>query len=107
MFIRKLIDNFTHKISSLDKQCICVNTQLKSLKKQLKLNVYVPKSNSAVQYAITCDVIAYHLVNFVSIWVINKCQLGINFLALSAQYNSNFVNKILASSQVFHGICFV
>ena len=34
----------------------------------------VPKSNSYDRYAITCDVIAYHLVHFVSIWVINKCQ---------------------------------
>ena len=34
----------------------------------------IPKSNSNDQYAITCDVIAYHLVHFVSVWVINKCQ---------------------------------
>ena len=31
--------------STLDKQRICVNTQLKSSKEQLKLNVCVPKSN--------------------------------------------------------------
>ena len=54
--------------STLDKQRICVNTQLKSSKKQLKLNVCVPKSNSNDRYAITCDVIAYRLVHFVSIW---------------------------------------
>ena len=59
-----------NKDSSLDKQRICVNTQLKSSKKQLKLNVCVPKSNSVDRYAITCDVIAYHLVHFVSICVI-------------------------------------
>ena len=76
--------------SSLDKQRICVNTQLKSSKKQLKLNVCVPKSNSVDRYAITCDVIAYHLVNFVSICVIYKCQSGIDFFLLaSAQYNFN------------------
>ena len=46
--------------STLDKQRICVNTQLKSSKKQIKLNVCVPKSNSNDRYAITCDVIAYH-----------------------------------------------
>ena len=46
-------------VSTLDKQRICVNTQLKSSKKQLKLNVCVPKSNSVDRYAITCDVIAY------------------------------------------------
>ena len=62
--------------STLDKQRICVNTQLKSSKKQLKLNVCVPKSNSNDRYAITCDVIAYHLVHFVSIRLINKCQSG-------------------------------
>ena len=39
----------------------------------------IPKSNSIDRYAITCGVIAYHLVHFVSIWVINKCQLRIDF----------------------------
>ena len=76
--------------STLDKQRTCVNTQFKSSKKQLKLNVCVPKSYSRDLYAITCDVIAYHLVHFLSIWVINKCQSGIDFLLLaSAQYNSS------------------
>ena len=65
--------------STLDKQRVCVNTQLKSPKKQLKLNVCVPKSNSNGQYATTCDVIAYYLVHFISIWVIDKCQPGIDF----------------------------
>ena len=60
--------------SSLDKQRICVNMQLKSSKKQLKLNVCVPKSNSVYRYSITCAVIAYRLVHFVSICVIYKCQ---------------------------------
>ena len=69
----------TDSISSLDKQRICVNTLLKSSKKQLKLNVCVPKSNSVDQYAITCDVIAYHLAHFVSICVMYKCQSGIDF----------------------------
>ena len=89
-----LIDNIRYKYkieiqiySTLDKQRICVNTQLKSSKKQLKLNVCVPKSNSNDRYAITCDVIAYHLVHFVSIWLINKCQSGIDFIFIaSAQY---------------------
>ena len=54
------------------------------------------------QYAITCDVIAYHLVHFVVIWVINKCQSGFDFFLLaSAKYNSSFINKILVPSQVF------
>ena len=70
-------------ISSLDKQCICINTQLKSSKKQLKLNVCVPKSNSVDRYAITCNVIAYHSVHFVSICVIYKCQSGIDFFFTS------------------------
>ena len=65
--------------STLDKQRICVNTQLKSSKKQLKWNVCVPKGNSNDRYAITCNVIAYHLVHFFSIWVINKCQSGIDY----------------------------
>ena len=47
------------RTSSLDKQRTCVNTQLKSSKKQLKLNVCLPKSNSVDRYAITCDVIVY------------------------------------------------
>ena len=67
------------RASSLDKQRICVNTQLKSSKRQLKLNACVPKSNSVDRYAISCDVIAYHLVHFVSICVIHKCQSGIDF----------------------------
>ena len=75
----------------LDKQRICINKQSKSLKKKLKLNVCIRKSNSAVLYAIICDV---HLV---SIWVINRCQSGIDFfLPASAHYNSNFMNKIFA-----------
>ena len=65
--------------SSTDKQRICVNTQLKSSKKQIKLNACVPKSNSFERYAITFDVIAYHLVHFFSIWVMHKCQSGIDF----------------------------
>ena len=61
----------------------------------------VPKSNSNDRYAITCDVIAYHLVHFVSIWVINKCQSGIDFfLPASAQYNSSFM-KISVPSPLF------
>ena len=98
--------------SSLDKQRICVNTQLKSSKKQLKLNVCVSKSISLDPYAITCDVIAYHLVHFVSICVIYKGQSGIDFFLLaSAQYNSNFMNKyrhqssILAENETLQNGC--
>ena len=92
------------KYSSLDKQRICVNTQLKSSKKQLKLNVCVPKSNSVDRYAITCDVIAYRLVHFVSICITYKCQSGIvSFLLASAQYNSNFMNKISPPVKYFSG----
>ena len=81
---------YTNSGSTLDKQRICVNTQLKSSKKQLKLNVCVPKSNFNDRYAITCDVIAYHLVHFFSISVINKCQSGIDFFLLaSVQCNSS------------------
>ena len=69
-----------HFHSTLDKQRICINTQIKSSKKQLKSNVCVLKSNSKDRYAISCDVIAYHLVHFISIWVINKCQPGIDFI---------------------------
>ena len=56
--IRKVVHGFETPTatSSLDKQRICVNTQLKSSKKQLKFNVCVPKSNSVDLYAITCDV---------------------------------------------------
>ena len=93
--------------SSLDKQRICVNTQLKSSKKQLKLNVWVPKSNSVYQYAITCDVIAYRLVHFVSICVIYKCQSGIDFFLLaSTRYNCNFMNKISPPVKYFSGKTF-
>ena len=94
-------------LSTLDKQRICVNTQLKSSKKQLKLNVCVPKSNSVDRYAITCHVIAYRLVHFVSIRVIYKCQSGIDFyLPASAQYNCNFMNKISLPVKYFSGKTF-
>ena len=66
-----------HNSSTLDKQRICVNTQLKSSKKQLKLNVCVPKSNSNDRYAITCNVIAYSLVHFISI--LGKKQMPVGY----------------------------
>ena len=89
-------------LSTLDKQRICVNTQLKSSRKQLKWNVCVPKSNSNDGYAITCDVIAYHLVHFVSIRLINKCQSGIDFFLLaSAQYHSSLWIKYRCPFQYF------
>ena len=91
-----------HLSSTLDKQSICVNTQLKSSKKQLKWNVCLPKCNSNYRYAITCDVIAYHLVHFVYIWVINKPQPGIDFFLLaSAQYNSFLLIKYQCPVQYF------
>ena len=90
------------KISTLDKQHISVNMQLKSSKKQLKWNVCVPKSNSNDRYAITCDVIAFHLVHFISIWVINKRQSGIDFFLLgSVQYNSFLRIKYRCPVQYF------
>ena len=61
------------------------------------------KTNSNDRYAITCNVIEYHLVHFVSIWVINKCQSGIDFFLLATQYNSSFMNKITVSSPAFRG----
>ena len=90
--------------SSLDKQRICVNTQLKSSKKQLKLNACVPKSNSVDRYAITCDVIAYNLVHFISICVIYKCQSGIDiFLTSEHTVSFQFMNKISAPVKYFSG----
>ena len=47
----------------------------------------VPKSNSNDRYAITSDVIAYHLVHFVSIRLVNYAsRVLILFLLASAQY---------------------
>ena len=95
--------NWLSMFSTLDKQRICVNTQLNSSKKQIKWNVCVPKRNYKDRYAITCDVIAYHLVHFVSIWLINKCYSGIDFILLaSLQYSSSFMN-ISVPSPVFRG----
>ena len=90
---------FEYTGSSTDKQRLCVNTQLKSSEKQLKLIACVPKSNSFERYAITCVAIAYYLVHFFSIWVIHKCQLGIDFLYKGARSK----NKISMTSQVFSG----
>ena len=89
--------------STLDKQRICVNTQSKSSKKQLKWYVCVPKSNSNDRYAITCDVIAYHLVHFVSIQLINKCQSGIDFIFASERAIYSTFMKISVPSQAFCG----
>ena len=87
--------------STLDRQRICVNTQLKSSEKQLKLNECVPKSNSNDRYAITCDVIAYHLVHFISIRLINKCQSGIDFIFTSERAIYSSFMKISVPSPVF------
>ena len=58
----------------------------------------VPKSNSNDRYAITCDVIAYHLVHFVSIRLINKCQSGIDFIFTSERAIYSSFMKILLPS---------
>ena len=54
-------------------------------------------------YAITCDVIAYHLVHFVSIRLINKCQSGIDFIFTSERAIYSTFMKISVPSQVFRG----
>ena len=69
----------------------------------LKLNVCVPKSNSNNRYAITCDVIAYHLVHFASIRLINKCQSGIDFIFTSEPAIYSSFMKISGLSPVFCG----
>ena len=62
----------------------------------------VQKSNSNDRYAITCDFIAAPFGPFVSIWVINKCQSGIDFFFTSERAISlQFVNKISVPSPVF------
>ena len=63
----------------------------------------VPKSNSTDQYAITGDVIAYHLVHFVSIGLINKCQSGIDFIFTSERAIYSSFMKISVPSPVFRG----
>ena len=100
---QKVVINNIESSSTLDKQRICVNTQLKSSKKQLKLNVCVPKSNSNDRYAITCDVIAYYLVHFVSIQLINERQSGIDFIFTCERAIYSSFMKISVPSPVFHG----
>ena len=63
----------------------------------------VPKSNSYDRYAITCDVIAYHLVHFVSIQLINKCQSGIDFIFTSERTIYSSFMKMSVPSPVFRG----
>ena len=63
----------------------------------------VPKSNSNDQYAIICDVIAYHLVHFVSIRLINKCRSGIDFIFTSDRAIYSSFMKISVPSPVFRG----
>ena len=63
-------------ISSIDKQRIFVNMQLKSSKKQL--NACMPKSNLPVGMQLHAMSLC-NLVHFVSISVIHKCQSGIDF----------------------------
>ena len=61
----------------------------------------VPKSNSNDRFAIPCDVIAYHLVHLVSIWVINKCQSGIDFFILASEQYISFCKKFWCPVQYF------
>ena len=75
----------------------------KIIQKQLKLNACVPKSNSFEQYEITCDVIAYHLVHFFSVWVIHKCQSGVDFFTSVRAENASFMDNISMTSQAFSG----
>ena len=63
----------------------------------------VPKSNSNDRYAITCSVIAYHLVHFVSIRLINKCQSSIYFIFTSERAIYSTFMKISVPIQVFCG----
>ena len=63
----------------------------------------VPKSISNDLYAITCDVIAYHLVHFVYIRLINKCQSGIDFILTSERAIYSSFMKISVPSPVFRG----
>ena len=63
----------------------------------------VPKSNSNDRYAITCDVIAYHLVDFISIRLINKCQSGFDFIFTSERAIYSSFMKISVPSPVFRG----
>ena len=63
----------------------------------------VLKSNSNIRYAITCDVIAYHLVHFFSIRLINKCQSGIDFIFTTERAIYSTFMKISVPSQVFRG----
>ena len=81
-----------------------IRRRFKSSKKQLKWNVCVPKSNANDRYAITCNVIAYHLVHFVSIRLINKCQSGIDFIFTSERAIYSSFMKISLPSPVFRRI---
>ena len=85
--------------SSLDKQRICINTQLKSSRIAIKIK-YVHTEK------LFCRMVCNYAYHLVSLWVISKCQSGIVvvFLLVSAQYNSIFMNKISTPSQVFHEI---
>ena len=60
--------------SSLDKQHICINTQLKSSRKAIKIKCVRTEKQFC---RIVCNY-AYHLV---SICVISKCQLGVVFFS--------------------------
>ena len=78
---------------------VCVNSQLKSSK--IKLNACIPKINSAVWYAVTFYVIVYHLVYFMSSWIIHKFKSSIDFFTSMCAVYSIFMNKIMPISQVF------
>ena len=63
----------------------------------------IRKSNSNDRFAITFDVIAYHLVHFVSMRLINKCQSVIDFIFTSERAIYSSFMKILLPSPVFRG----
>ena len=93
------------KGSTLDKQRICVITQLKSTKKQL--NETCAYRKAILTIGMQLHAMSLRTIWSISfpIWVINKCQSGIDFFLLeSGQYNYSFMNKISVPRPVFRGI---
>ena len=73
---------------------------IKILKKAIKVKC-VHTEKQFYRYAITCDVNAYHLVHFVSIRLINKCQSGMDFIFTSERAIYFSFMKISVPSPVF------
>ena len=88
-------------MTSLQYCCILGLVEIKNVASQ-RQNYAQKMQDAQVKNHCTCNFTVYHLVCFVSIWVIHKKQLGIDISILACRQSyTSFINKISEHSQVF------